>query len=130
MLTNPLILKRTSPTSPLYSNGKGQCFIFGKDHVYAVDHAGEVVPFIKINKNNVSVLDNTHRFINTNDLFESNNTEELTINSFSQDQKNKGIGILDEEEKVRTVAENGSCSDGGASEPNLLELQESQFADG
>lgn len=56
-----------------------------------------------------------------------------TYNSYvSQDQEDKGIGILEENERVRKVAQGGSCHDGGSSEPkvlhqSVLDLQQKQL---
>ena len=117
MFEYPIFLKRTSPDSHVFHNGKGQNFIFGTDAIYGVGPHGEVLSHIKIEKKQVVVLHDSRWDDNldiTTDMSAKKLSEESNKKLFglSKEQKDKGLGIQHEEEKARRVLSNGDCSDG------------------
>ena len=117
MFEYPIFLKRKNPTSRIFHNGKGQNYIFGSDAIYGVGPDGEVLYHIKIEKNQVVVLQESTFDDNldiTTDMSAKKLSEESNKKLFglSNEQKDKGLGIQHEEEKARRVLSNGDCSDG------------------
>lgn len=113
--------------------------------LYPLDHDHQPIRFAGVKQESVSFLesvsDNHYRSQNlirdTAPKLKAPTKQpdpEIPVkNSYvSQDQEDKGIGILEENERVRKVVQGGSCSDGGASEPkvlhqDILDLQQKQL---
>ena len=133
MLAHYLILKE-GPQG--YYDGRGQFYQFHDNGFYPEDPlSNDILPHIRLERHQVKILSSDHRRlfdIQQNTALINDEKSESRVSSqkqlpptnnsaISQDQRNKGIGILEETEKVRTVALAGSCSDGGASEPKVLD---------
>ena len=136
----PLVVKQISPT--LYHDGKGRRYLSKEDALYPIDPLGGLFDY-RIEKHQVRILSEDHRYYSPLQQNNSDNQKEnqkdisniekqksppkTALNSFSPEQKEKGIGILEETEKVRTVLENGDCSDGGAQEAKPFNREHAQL---
>ena len=133
MLAHYLILKE-GPQG--YYDGRGQFYRFHDNGFYPEDPLSDgILAHARLEKHQVKILSSDHRRlfdIEQNTALISDEKSESRVSSqkqltqtnnsaISQDQRNKGIGILEETEKVRTVVQNGDCSDGGSSEPKVLD---------
>ena len=136
----PLVLKQISST--LYHDGKGRRYLSREDALYPVDPLGGHFDY-RIEKHQVRILSDDHRYYSPLQRNSSDNSAEkpkdiqkpqkkknpskTALNSFSPEQKEKGIGILEETEKLRTVLENGDCSDGGNQEAKPFNREHAQL---
>ena len=87
MFEYPVFLKRTSPDSHVFHNGKGQNFIFGTDALYGVGPQGEVLSHIRIEKKQVVVLDDS-RWDDNLDI-----TTDMSAKKLSEESNKKLFGL-------------------------------------
>lgn len=133
MLAHYLILKE-GPQG--YYDGKGQFYRFHDNGFYPKDPLSDgILDHTRLERHQVKILSSDHRRlfdIQQNNAIISDEKTESQVSSqkqdapskssaISQDQYDKGIGITNEDEKVRAVALGGDCSDGGSSEPKVLD---------
>lgn len=118
MIKFPLVLKQSSDYAGYYMDGWRNHYSLGTDgYFYPVDPiTDKKFTTICISPDYVKILTADHRQLL--------NVEQATGSvSFSIDQRHKGIGIIDDEEKAHTVVTNGDCSDGGNQESVAMKMQ-------
>ena len=120
MIKFPLILKKAANSAGYIDGWRNYYELAADGFFYPTDPIeGGKLSNVRINSDYVKILSSDHKQL----LSVSHNN---TITETSPDQKEKGIGIVNDEEKVRTVLQQGDCSDQGASEPQVLSAQNRQ----
>ena len=118
MLKFPLVLKKDANSASFF-DGWGRHYHLENDGFFhpVEPSSGQRISTICIDSRYVKILGDDH-----SSLYEINQHLQRVM-SPSPDQKDKGIGITDDEEKAHAVVMNGDCSDGGAQESIAMNMQ-------
>ena len=120
MIRFPLVLKYDANSADYIDGWRNRYMLESDGFFYPIESIDrKKFSPIRIPATNVKILSADHKQLQA----VSSNT---VIFSSSPEQKEKGIGIIDDNEKARTVIQAGDCSDGGAQEIQTLSPQNRQ----
>ena len=103
-------LKRTAHAN-VYFDAMRNLYKEEEDYFYPLAPSGETIRSLRLMKRDIIIL--SHE-----------TSSEIT--TLSPEQKDKGIGIRDEKEKVLRVLRQGDCNDGGSQQVDIFERQRRQ----
>ena len=94
-------VKKVENRDNLYYDANGVVWEANGDYFYAHDRFGEAIQHSAVASSHVDILS-------------QGGSSRTAITDLSPSQKEKGMGIINEREKVIAVLDGGDCSDGGS----------------